>query len=258
MTEHSAEESYSRQYIMTCICGGKKYVRVNVPVGHPLFGKAVPCVCQRDEEEAERAARLQRLSGISHAQRDAWRFDTFDPALSSPRNDETRKAMAGILEDCRRYARTRNGWLVLSGRVGSGKTHLAYAIGVEALNAKVPTYANTVGELLNTLRAGYSDGSYQVLFDLVQGAELLVLDDLGAERETDWAAEVLYMIINHRYANRLPLVVTTNFNPLQPGGNADERIISRLTEGARTGHGWSRVLTLPCGDYRARAERRAA
>jgi DNA replication protein DnaC len=140
--------------------------------------------------------------------------------------------------------------------VGSGKSHLAYGIAIACLVASVPVYAATVATLLDTLRAGYDDGSYTELLGITQSVELLVLDDLGAEKATEWAAEKLYQIINERYASRLPMVVTTNHNPLTPGGNVDERIVSRLTEGARTGHGWSRIVTLPCGDYRT--QRRVA
>jgi DNA replication protein DnaC len=81
---------------------------------------------------------------------------------------------------------------------------------------------------------------------------LLVLDDLGTERATEWAAQALFQIVNHRYSKRLPLVVTTNLS-VEDARRMDARLVSRLLEGANQEGGWTRVLTMPCADFRRKA-----
>jgi len=68
----------------------------------------------------------------------------------------------------------------------------------------------TAPDLLDLLRSGYSAGDYEELLDLCRTMDVLVLDDLGVERETDWAAEKLFQILNHRYQSELPTVIVTN------------------------------------------------
>lgn len=251
-------ERYSQRYITVCSCGGAGYVRLNVPLGHRLFGKAVPCVCRRDSIAKQHAQDLRRLSGMSDVEMSQWMFGTFEPRLArTPVGREANKiveAMRGVKRQCETYAKTPQGWLVLYGVPGTGKTHLAYAIASECLARDVPVYAHSVPEMLEMLRGGYDTGDYARWLAMIQGVDMLVLDDLGAQRETGWSADTLYQIVNHRYSKRLPMVVTTNVD--LAGSEYDHRIISRLKEGSETAHGWSRWLTLPCGDFRPWHSRR--
>ena len=114
----------------------------------------------------------------------------------------------------RAFAEEPSGWLVLTGDNGCGKTHLAAAIANHFLGRAAAT-ANvlfvTVPDLLDYLRATFSPTTrvrYDQRFDEIREAELLVLDDLGTESATAWAREKLFQILNHRYAARLPTVVT--------------------------------------------------
>ncbi len=102
--------------------------------------------------------------------------------------------------------------LLLYGPPGTGKTHLAVA-----LLKNVIKYKGLRGlfcdfrELLLTLKSTYgsNESEFEVLKPVVD-APLLVLDDVGAERGTEWAKEKLALIINYRYTKRLPTVITTN------------------------------------------------
>jgi len=128
----------------------------------------------------------------------------------------------------RRFSQSLDGWLLLHGPYGCGKTHLAAAIANFAVSMGVPTLFLTVPDLLDTLRFSYSDPSatFEQRFEEVRRVRLLVLDDFGTQNATPWAQEKLFQIVNYRYINRLPLVVTTNLALAE----IEPRIRSRLQD----------------------------
>jgi DNA replication protein DnaC len=151
-------------------------------------------------------------------------FDTFDETIPGTQN-----AYEVALQYARNGAAGDKNWLVLAGGYGSGKTHLAAAIANLALHEKHmnPIFA-VVPDLLDYLRTTFrpdADASYDDRVSAFRSADLLILDDLGTENATPWAREKLFQIINHRYNESLPLVVTTNHLDL-----VDERIRSRLVD----------------------------
>src|SRR4030095_5083581 len=110
------------------------------------------------------------------------------------------------------FARTLNSWLLLEGSYGSGKTHLAAAIANDAVQRGIPTLFITVPDLLDSLRFAYNDPetTFEARFEDIRSADLLVMDDFGTQNATQWAQEKLFQIINYRYINKLPTVITTN------------------------------------------------
>jgi len=109
------------------------------------------------------------------------------------------------------YAKSPDGWLVLAGVTGCGKTHLAAAIVNYCYQAGKPALFVVVSDLLDHLRSTFSPDSkvsYQ-LFNSVKNAPLLVIDDFGEQSTTPWVQEKLYQVINYRYNARLPTVITT-------------------------------------------------
>jgi DNA replication protein DnaC len=247
---------WSRDNLDECVCAGRGFISLNVPPGNPLFGQAIPCYCKVREMDRRLTERLARRSGISQAENERYTFDAFMPerSLARPGQDasKTRLAMQAIKDACVAYAAAPKGWLVLQGERGVGKTHLAYAIGNAALARGLSVFCHTVPELLDTLRSSYArEGEYEALMADLKGVRILVLDDLGAQKETDWSAEKLFEIVNARYRQMLPLVVTTNYAIDQAGCPIDERILSRLRDGIRAGDaGLVRILRMPVRDYR--------
>ncbi len=110
------------------------------------------------------------------------------------------------------FAQSPEGWLVLQGINGCGKTHLAAAIVNYRYQAGKPALFVVVPEFLDHLRYTFSPESkisYDQLFEKVKTAPLLVLDDFGEQSTTPWAQEKLYQVINYRYNAQLPTVITT-------------------------------------------------
>jgi len=166
-----------------------------------------------------------------------FRTRTFERFRPTP---DTRRA----LDLCRRWAAAYPGGpaadgvgIALVGPVGTGKTHLAAAV-VNALveRGHYPLFVS-VPDLIARFRAGIESGTAERQLLLAKSAEVLVLDDLGAERVTDWAAEQLYRLINARYEALQPTIVTTNLEPSELAEHLGERAVSRLLEMCR----WVRV-----------------
>jgi len=127
------------------------------------------------------------------------------------------------------FAQSPDGWLVLMGVTGCGKTHLAAAIANYRLQAGKPALFLVVPEFLDHLRSAFSPeskASYDQLFESVKKAPLLIMDDFGEQSATSWAQEKLYQVINYRYNARLPTVITTSCSL----DEIESRISSRLTD----------------------------
>ena len=199
----------------------------DVPVGHPDFGKAFPCVCQREALETRRNKRLRALSNLDIVADKT--FDTFNVNLDGLTREQM-ESLRTTHDQAWRYANQPDPpWLLLQGPVGCGKTHLAAAIANYRFERGTQVIFATAPDLLDHLRATYGPNAeigYDELFERVRTAELLIMDDLGAESSTPWAQEKLYQIINYRYMRRLPTVYTTNLTLAE----IDQRIRSRVVD----------------------------
>ncbi|MEX2431265.1 MAG: ATP-binding protein [Dehalococcoidia bacterium] len=207
------------------ICGGRGWVRRDVPTTHLDFGKAFPCVCQREASQEERVSRLQRFSNMGVlAQATFELIDQSGPGASA----ESQGRYHAAVEAARGFTAQPSGAFVLMGGSGTGKTYLAAAIANALMGRDEPVFFAFVPDLLDHLRATYnpdSELSYDELFDLVKTIPVLVLDDLSINSSA-WAEEKLYQVLNHRQLSSLPTIVTCNA-PLE---RLDARLQSRLLD----------------------------
>ncbi len=190
------------------------------------FGRAVPCECVTREDEQERRARLLRYSRLGALSR--FTFDTLAPRGRSTRH-EAQERYAHAVEAARRFADAPEGWLVLTGVPGCGKTHLAAAIANHAIEHGTPALFLSVADLLDHLRASYDDDAetpYERLIDQLRNAPIAIFDDLDAYSATPWAREKFFQIVSYRFHAALPTVFTCD----QPPEEIDPRLGARLND----------------------------
>ena len=131
-------------------------------------------------------------------------------------------------------------WVLLFGGFGVGKTMLALAL-VQSLKERLVAERRsvriaTVPDLLSDLRAGFDPvrqehrEGYAEVLEAYRTCGLLVLDDLGAERITEWVAEQFFLILDHRARKRLPVFLTSNHSPAELSARLEERVMERLRE----------------------------
>lgn len=217
----NGEIRISRRETAKCpICQDAGYLRADVPVGHPSFGRLFPCQCKRTELNERRAEELRNLSNLDVFTNHT--FEDFDPAISGV--EEAYETALTFAQE------PGHQWLFLHGPCGTGKTHLGVAIAKYAMKwHNMSVYFAVVPDLLDHLRATFDPSSgtaYDERFTTIRNAHLLVLDDLGTENATPWAKEKLYQIINHRYMEQLPTVITSNVDQRK----VEDRIMSRILD----------------------------
>lgn len=171
----------------------------------------------------ERLYRLSQLDELQHLT-----FDAFQPRGRVGLPAQQAESLERAFNQARAFAESAEGWLVLQGAYGCGKTHLAAAIANEAVARGVPTLFLTVPDLLDVLRFAFDtqDVRFEERFEQIRSADFLVLDDFGTQNASPWAREKLFQILNFRYINRLPTIVTTNLALAQIEG----RLRSRLSD----------------------------
>ena len=138
--------------------------------------------------------------------------------------------------------------LWLTGDVGTGKTTLAMAVSAAAAHAGRSVAIYSLPRLLARIRRTYDadsgEDSYLAFFERLTSVDLLHIDDLGAEKRSDWVLEQLYAIVDERYGSERSMVVTTNLPETELEEQIGQRTVSRLVE--------------MCGDARPARQSRAA
>lgn len=194
-----------------------------------------PCACARERKEAEERARqvqdlrievsrLRKL-GFPDSEMADWTFahdDGTDPKTTSI----ARKYVDNFTE-----MKKHGKGLLLYGPVGTGKTYTAACIANELISQGRPCLVTNFARITNTLQ-GMFDGKQRYLDDFNR-LDLLVIDDLAAERDTSYMQEMIFNIIDSRYRSGKPLIVTSNLSKsdlMTPGSIERQRIYSRLFE----------------------------
>lgn len=189
------------------------------------------CKCEtekRDREEREREKRdnindLQR-DGFPEPEMRKWTFANDDMA-----NEKITKAMRRYVDNFAEFKKAGQG-LFLYGNTRVGKSYAACEVANALLEKGVPVLVTNFARILNELqfmvdRQGYIDGFNKYA--------LIVIDDLGIERETSFAREQVYNVIDSRYRANLPMIITTNLSMdkiRMPENIDNKRIYDRILE----------------------------
>ena len=214
-------------------CNTKKQTRIHV------LGKdrIVPIMCQCEQEKreadlAERKAEAHKIT-VERLKRDCFQSAelercTFeDDDKSNPRVSNAMRQYAEKWEE----VKADNMGLLLYGPVGTGKTFAAACIANALIEKEVPVMMTSFSRIVNTLQSSF-EGRQQYI-DRIVSYPLLIIDDLGAERGSDYMLEQVYSVVDARYQTGLPLIVTTNIPIAEIKEPADlkyKRIYDRILE----------------------------
>ena len=194
-------------------------------------------------DQDERMKRARRLFDKSKMG-ERFKTRTFENFKVDNQNVKAFEAVKRYTDDFNKYSDQGLGFM-LSGAYGSGKTHLAAAVAIELINKGVTVVFGTLISLLGKIRETYSEKWTQEneleILETFSTVDLLIIDDLGKERASEWSLEKLFSIVNARYENNLPIIITTNYgmetliDKLTNNKNSDvgESIVSRLHEMCR-------------------------
>lgn len=208
-------------------CDTPKQCRIEIPGMVRIVG--CQCACASRRYDAERKARedQERRLRIENLRTEGIR----DRGLADCRFDTAEETAE--LAKCRRYAEhwqemeRENSGLLLWGNTGNGKTFAAACIANYLIDRGIPAMITSFPRIL----AG--DWDKHEIAEQMRYYSLLVIDDLGAERSSDYALETVYMVIDERYKAKKPLIVTTNLTLdeiCKPKNMAYQRIYDRVLE----------------------------
>ena len=193
-----------------------------IPPEHPAFGRAIACACRHAKSQQRYREFLWEQANVPGSRRDGWRFSDYQ--CSTP---EQGAAYMAVMDWASGSAEKR--WLFLRGSVGVGKTHLGAAAIAALIGGGVAARYEYVPDLVDYLRNGQIDGRTEARIAQLQNIEALVLDDLAAtsSADTEWARGEMLKVVDYRYRERAPLLVTTNSVNLAMW---DPRLIDRLQD----------------------------
>lgn len=213
-------------------CGG---ARECIPAKSGRFAVKVGCLCPC-QAEAEKIKTLQLKTDMSDAEiRKARQLASIDPSFKD-HTFENDNGSQPLMKQCRKYAADfprhlkNHSGLLIYGNCGSGKSYAADCIANSVLNQGYAAIVTSFAKIAETVgNIGYEGrGEY---YDSLMKVPLLIIDDLGAERDTEYMMEIIHRVIDDRDKSQKPLIITTNFTMediKNPRNDAWARIWSRI------------------------------
>ena len=173
----------------------------------------------RKAQEAERIRNNSNL-GVRFSRRT---FDTFD-------KERDPNAYERCIEYCDTYKDSERNSLLIIGGVGTGKTHLMASIANRLLDNGIPVLFDTFDGHLYKLKAEFDTRSEPRYLKRMQRIDVLMLDDIGKEKQTEWSQSIMFQVVNQRYENMLPIVMTSNLKTTELAEYFGSAVWSRLCE----------------------------
>lgn len=223
---------YEQDGLLYCgACHTPKQCRITVCGSIKIVGCL--CACQsevyneqvRKEREAERRMYIDglRVQGIQDRSLRDKTFANADTSIQTSNISRCRN----YVDNFSKMLESNNG-LLFWGNTETGKTHAAACIANALIDKGIPVMVTSFPRILNS---GFDERAD--IIRQMKEFDLLVIDDLGTERQSEFAMETVYMVIDERYKTQKPLIVTTNltWKEIQKPKNMDyARIYSRITE----------------------------
>lgn len=191
------------------------------------------CEVEKREREKEEQARIEfekkvkehRRVGFPESEMQHWTFANADGS-----NAKIMGAAKNYVENFSEFRKSGKG-LLLFGTVGTGKSYASACIANALIDRGIPVLMTNFARIANTV-SGMWEGK-QEYYDGLNRFPLLILDDLAAERKTEYMSEIVFNVIDARYRAGLPLIVTTNLTSEElkhPSDISYQRTFSRLLE----------------------------
>jgi DNA replication protein DnaC len=184
-----------------------------------------------DEQRRERERKLRRLFDDTRLG-ERFKESTFEQWVSMPGTQKAFSEAVAMVDQWNERRETGQG-LILYGPPGNGKSHLAASIINGLVSKGVLGVFLSVPELMDRIRYTYDTQNNETESAILAGldsADLLILDDAGAERWSEWVESKLFRIIDTRYRKRKPIIVTTNLDLKALGQAVGLRSMDRLIE----------------------------
>ena len=198
---------------------------------------------EREQQKAEKISKFLENSGVTRGKFCRMNFDSFE-----------KRHQGKAFETAKKYAEefspaTKSGLFFYS-KAGAGKTHLAVSIARHLIEQKqiAASFIRVVDLFLNIRQTYNADESYRTesemgLLRKYTTTPLLILDDLGAEKTSEWVRQILYQIIDSRWIDEKPFIITSNLTLQELAIRFDDRISSRIA-------GACEVFEVRSHDYR--------
>lgn len=229
MKDYKYLEEFEQENLERCkncisleTCETKGFIVHKVEWGGRIYDVYEKCSKRKKFETEMRYQRALRSSGLPKDYLNKT-FDNFNVGKNK-----------SVVEKIKQYL-SEERWkegkgLIITGKTGVGKTHLASAIVHELSKQDVFVLFIFVPDFLDEIRDSYDEEQEQEesKFELAKNARVLILDDLGTERITDWTIEKITQLLNYRYSNSLATIVTTNYVGQKLKERIGERAYSRL------------------------------
>lgn len=208
-----ARDYFDEEGLLHCgVCGRKKQTRIQIRG----FSRVVPCICdcivkaceeeRQKEENRQKMARTARLKSSSMIA-DSLKEAGFSRYVERKDNAKALKVARKYVQNFREMEKQNQG-IIFYGPVGTGKSFTAACIANALMEQAVSVIMTSFVKILQDIQSGEMTESKYI--EIMDGVSLLIIDDLGAERNTDYALEKVYNVIDSRVRKNSPMILTTN------------------------------------------------
>ncbi|WP_396134091.1 ATP-binding protein [Clostridium sporogenes] len=229
----------SKRVKICSVCGEAIEKTTYIPGLNRTIKGPVMCKCKREaliakekeEINKEKQLRLKRIIKNSLID-EKFRNSKFENWDFTKGNDKMYKIANKYTKRFENMKKESVG-LLLYGTPGNGKTYTVACIANFLIEKMLPVICVNADSLLNRIKDTYKKWGKEVEEDVIRGldnADLLIIDDLGTEQDTEWTRTKIYNILDSRYRNGLPLIITTNLSLMELKNRYEKRTYYRILE----------------------------